>query len=57
MSLSILNPAGHGQVGWIARLVSVEEKPTCDHAYVTRKPRPVGGGLSLGLFNDDASKE
>ena len=48
------DPCGHGQVGWMPRLVGGEggnglqhwsQSRRCNHIYITRKPRPVGGGL------------
>jgi hypothetical protein len=35
----------HGQVGWMHRPVGGEESRPCNHIYITRKLRPVGGEL------------
>ena len=34
-----------GQVGWMPRLVGGEGSRLCNHIYIFRKPRPVGGEL------------
>jgi Zn-dependent metalloprotease len=34
---------GHGQAGWMPRLVGGEKSRPCNRSYLTRKPPPVGG--------------